>query len=685
MSSHPTHVLPRPVEALPDYAYANARQSLVEKLIAAFSLSEAAAQSVADAVVNPSAVRKGIGEPTEPRYETIRIPCGELKALRTEVWSRYVMPDPRNPRIGPSLRHPFAVEPGTGNEDSRFRPVPDPTLPVNRPDASELEVRIESRDHLAWACAQAKKYVLAENNWRDSIAAQGVMEPVWLAVTTYVQSDGQASVTVPTTIEGSSRTTAVHDLLGVVSADLPYERSDAKHRADLRRLNETLDDGMDADQQIALRCETMPALLIVGFEPHGQLKTEFPSAIKSLVALRHVDPPKPWGDGPENEALADEVLEEMRRRGLISQNERDYLAGSSTREQARAANLPDDPVLRATRIVRLMTSDDESIKAAIRVAVTSQSTRKRITTQLINDLTAALILRAIDADPKRRDQIRRNMRRAFGKSVLRNPWEATSRDLESLFAEAHSEAIRALASEKLDDPGPASLELAVRASYPLLVKNRLTTSKRFAGYGQSDGRNPSEILDVMRRRPAGIHQLAQVLRDFKENRAIRLVDAEGNILTTDEGQERTVTDELLRETYPPKGKMPAKRSGNTPAEVFGEQQGRFANLIEALQDGHRELSAVVGSDGTPMCEAEGIDPEHVKEWRNVLQAIDDDLNIWGRRYRQKFTQTESSVHHEDDGEVGDEADDLVDDAYSEPFDEEDSSFDKSPSEPMQKV
>ena len=48
--------------------------------------------------------------------------------LRADVWARKILPDPHNPRVGPKRRHPFAIEPGTGDEATRFAPVPDPTM-----------------------------------------------------------------------------------------------------------------------------------------------------------------------------------------------------------------------------------------------------------------------------------------------------------------------------------------------------------------------------------------------------------------------------------------------------------------------------------------------------------------------------------------------------------------------------
>ena len=384
------HVLPRPVEALPEYAHAKSRQTLAEKIVEAFRLSATAATIIANSVVDPSTVRKTIGEPSDPGVEEISVPGGTLLGIRTTVWSRRVMPDPRNPRIGPSRRHPFAVEPGTAGDDARFRPVPEPRSPDGLlADVAELVVEIESRHHLTWASQQAASYVLEQNDWRASIASQGVMEAVWLVPTTFRHADGSPPITTLITVEGSSRATAVHSLLEIRSADVPYDESDSKLRLHLRKLTESLDRGPTAEELVALRCERMPALVLVGFRRHPKSSTGFPTAVKSLVALRHVDPPKPWGEGPENESLADEVLDELYRRDLISATERSYFAGSCTRAEARAGHLSDDPARRAARIARLFTTTDSRFTEAIRVAVTSQSTRKRITPKLGNELATA--------------------------------------------------------------------------------------------------------------------------------------------------------------------------------------------------------------------------------------------------------------------------------------------------------
>ncbi|RWC34948.1 MAG: hypothetical protein EOS28_32855, partial [Mesorhizobium sp.] len=73
------------------------------------------------------------------------------------------------------------------------------------------------------------------------------------------------------------------------------------------------------------------------------------------------------------------------------------------------------------------TSKDDRFDEAIRVAVTSQSTRKRITSKLMNELATALVLRAVADDRSKVDQIRRYLRHAFSKSAHRESWDATGR------------------------------------------------------------------------------------------------------------------------------------------------------------------------------------------------------------------------------------------------------------------
>ena len=665
------HVLPRPVERLPEYAHAKARQALAERIVDAFGLSTASATAIANAVVDPSAVRKAIGDPADPETEKIAVPGGTLLGIRTSVWARRVMPDPRNPRTLPSRRHPFAVEPGAGAEDSKFRPVPEPRSPNEEaPQLAELSVDIESRHHLTWAAQHAAGYVLAENDWRESIASQGVMEAVFLVATTYRHTDGSPPATAIVTAEGSSRVTGVHDLLSIRSADIAYDDNDARLRGHLRKLNEAFDSGPTSSDQIALRCERIPALILVGFRTHPLGSTGFPTAVKSLVALRHVDPPTPWGEGPENESLADEVLDELYRRDLLSRTERDYFAGLSTRAEARAAHLSDDPAVRAARIVRVLTSPDERIEHAIRVAVTSQSTRKRISAKLANDLATALILRAVADEPAKTDQVRRYMRHAFGKSVHRAHWASTTRTTEELVTEALKEVRQSISSdEPFAEPGPASLELAVRAAYPLVVSGRLNADRGSAGNDQPDRRTPGEVLDAMRRTAHGVLQLGQALQDFAAAVPIRSVDEEGRVRKLDDGSgELMINDVYLRSEFPPPGKARASRPGDTATDRYHNRVGVLGTAIEELHEAFQQVGTVAGDDARPLVESRGVDARVCLAWREVLGKIDEELIVWGRTFQRAFGSNARTPSQQEGEEASAERDqfDTADDGQIDP-------------------
>ncbi|MXY52216.1 MAG: hypothetical protein F4Y86_06785 [Gammaproteobacteria bacterium] len=631
-----SQVIPRPIGELPPYANAKARTNLASRLSEAFDLSEAAV-AIANAVVDPTTVRKSIGDPKDPDVERILVPGGTLLGVRANVWARRIMPDPRNPRTLPARRHPYAVEPGGGSEDSKFRPLPEPRANCSdEPNKAELAIDVESRHHLTWAAQQAAAFVLAENDWRVSIASQGVMEAVWLVATTYEHEDGSAPATALTTVEGSSRITAVHDLLQIRSSDVPYDENEIKLRTHIRRLNRAYERGPNKDETVGLRCQCVPALILLAFAPHDG-GPRFPTAVKSLVALRHVDPPKPWGEGPEFESLADEVLAELYRRDLISSAEHAYYAGSCTRAEAKAAHLPDDLVSRSTRIVRMFTSQDERVGLAIRVAVTSQSTRKRITSKLLHDLATVLILRSIADDPSRVDQIRRYLRHSFARFVHTPDWKLTSRSDAQLTNDALDEVRTWIGDPSVGDPGPSTMELAVRATYPLVVTGRLNADRGSAGNEQPDRRTPGQILDVMRSSPQGVHQLGRAVQDFREDRTIRAVDEEGRVkqLADDQG-DQYVSDIYLRNEFPPPGKTKkASDPGDTPRDQYVAAQSAFEAAVAKLTDDFELMYDIRGNDGMPLADSLGTEPRLVDRWRNQLKRIDEELVVWASIYRRK--------------------------------------------------
>ena len=107
-------------------------------------------------------------------------------------------------------------------------------------------------------------------------------------------ADGSSPVTVLATAEGSSRMTADPRILGVRSADVPYDDYEQKLRTHIPQLNEALRPGRQTPEQaVFLRCERMPALILVGFSstrrhdrlPHGRQVVGRPAARGPAEAL----------------------------------------------------------------------------------------------------------------------------------------------------------------------------------------------------------------------------------------------------------------------------------------------------------------------------------------------------------------------------------------------------------------
>ncbi len=610
-------LLPRPPEALPTPALAQAIRRTAERLEEQFNLSPEAAEALASAAVDPADVRKAAENP-----EALYVPGGTLFGLRTRVWTRRVMPDPRNPRLGPARHHPIAVAPGS-SEDARFRPVPEPDPDTDgRP---ELRLHVDSREHLAWSSAIAKRFILKDNDWRLSIRNQGVMTEVWVSGVTIVPGDGSLPVTVPVTSEGSSRLTACHDILGVRSADVPYSRDDKALRSIVRSLNDAVLSGPSVEQAEALRCETIPALLLVGFEPHPGSSTNFATAVRSLVALRHVEPPKPWNEAAKMGSIADTVLEALSALGFVTSEEEAWLLGILTPSEAEERGFSADAAVRAARIVRLLTETDPSIHQTIRVAITGQTTKQRITNKFKLQVAAALILRSVGGpeEGEKVSDIYRGLQTGFADSLASDGWRATYRSTSELMAAALSESERGL------DGGPSSLELAARGAYPLIVNRQLFPDRGSQNNDQPDRRAPAGVIERMRTSPWGIRQLGQALEDHAARKLIRAVSADGEpVIREDDGSEQTVTDTWLRLTFPSAGRPVAPAAPSTAHEKYLHALAELGESLERVAAAVRRISAVEGTDGRPLVSTEGVDPSNADAWFSEVMQLVQLISAW---------------------------------------------------------
>jgi len=646
-------LLPRPPQLLDIPSLATATRRAADRLEQEFNLSPEAAEALAASAVDPGEVRKAADNP-----ERLFVPGGTLLGLRTRVWARRVMPDPRNPRIGPARRHPIALAPGT-SEASRFRPIPEPD--PHEDGRPELQLRIDSREHLSWASGIAKKFILTPtgNDWRLSIRNQGVMTEVWVSAVTLLHGDGTASITVPVTSEGSSRLTACHDILDIRSADVPYSRDDRALRSIIKSLNDAFTNGPTIEQAEALRCETVPALLLVGFEPNPGSTSTFATAVRSLVALRHVDAPKPWDQAAMMESIADAVLDGLADAGLITDAESSWLAGALTGDEADQRGFSADPAIRAARIVRIITDPNPVVQYCVLIAITSQSTRQRINNKFKLQVAAALIMRSVVAasDRGKVTDIQRAMRDGFSDTLASQRWDATYRPTQELLAAALKEI------EAGEQAGPSSLELAARGAYPLLTNRQLWGDRGTKGNSQPDRRLPAAVIDRMHTSTRGLHQLGQALLDHAQGRRIRAVGDDGTILRTEEGAtEQVVSDDSLRRAFPVPGRRLAPAAQETAHERLEAAISLFGDAMEALNRAVSQIERVDGLDGRPLIESEGVDPVETIAWTNELMAVFQKLPVWAANHTARHPAAAlTAVDDDEDGDGdGDEQDDLDD-------------------------
>jgi hypothetical protein len=656
------HVPPRPVNKLPELAPIAARRRAAEKLVDAFGIPSDAALSIANAVVDPAELRRSIEIPTE-----LAITGGILLAVRARVWTRRTLPDIRNPRIGDARRHPVAVEPGT-DEESRFAPVDDPTSTGITP---HLEVTVESVEHMTWASGLAARAVLNANDWRYSIRNQGVLTEVWLVANRYIHTaEDIPDLWAVTTAEGSSRTTAAHDILGVGNSVYMVVKAEADTfmRSRIKDLNTALEQGPTVKQSEALRCETMPALILVGYRPLPGGPDRFSSAVKSLVALRHVDAPKEWGEGPELESLADEALTVMEDRRILTPLRRRWLAGAISRSDAEKAHLPTDPAIRAAEIIALFTRDDQAVRDAIRDAVTRQSTRKRITKNFRVKLAVALIVRSVAGEGTSPDRVRRYMQHGFV-SVRDNHFTATHRAADDVLTDALDE----FEDDPAGTPGTSRLELAARAAYPLIATLSLWADRGTNNNPNADDRRrPGEVIDTMLSSRLGIHQLHRAIVDHNAGRrGLRAVNEDGSIrLTEDRAQDQTLNDVYLRSTFPKAGSPTRPSSTNTPDDALRDAAAVLGAAVRNVEEAMVALRAVKAADGADHVETVGVDLNHVSEWKSVLDAATEDLVFWGRTWKRRNHKGSQPAARRDDSWVAEFIEDP--DGAVEAWEEEDS-------------
>ena len=199
--------------------------------------------------------------------------------------------------------------------------------------------------------------------------------------------------------------------------------------------------------------------------------------------------------------------------------------------------------------------------------------------------------------------------------------------------------------------GPASLELAARAAYPLVVNRQIFPDRGTSNNKQVDRRQPGTVIERMRSSDWGIHQLGQALTDHAAGQPIRAVSSTGALIPLEEGQGvQVVTDNWLRTMFPPPGRPVAPLAPDTVHERYLEALSKLGEAMDEIDRSVQRLLAVEGLDGRSLTETEGVSPQDADAWTADLLRLLQLIPVWCNTHVSRSGPESMPVIAESDGD-----------------------------------
>jgi hypothetical protein len=619
-------------------------------------LSEGFAAVFANAVVDPAAARRALSNPT-----SIPIPGGVVEVVDLDVFTPGVVPLPTNNR---TLEH--RIYPVSG-VDSGAGPLAGPKSVHGV--ARELYVEARSPDHLLHEALRAAEYIRKANDLAVSIADRGIVMPITLAAVELRHRDGTRPVTMLGSVDGSSRVTNAHLVLGLRD---PYQTHYAftSNWNEFRRFTNSVlvssGEEQTARERRVRRARSnaliSPARIFLRFTPSPGSHYDYARAVAAYVGMLHVDPPKPWTPTGKREAMAEAILRVFREEGVLDDTITDYLAGLLSQGRAGAAGLPTKLDEQATYVLMslLPDSNQELIDRGIR-DVTAQ---KSVSRSKRTDVIAELALRATRSqaltpagevrlgDKQYRDRAA-DMRAPYLRAA-RLPeygtkvWGFTARPLADIFDAALAELELTPDRQARRDSWRSRLELAALAQYHLTFWGAMRREPR-GGNENTDKRGLETVLRLMLEDRQGLQILRSAVFDGRAGRRPRLVDEHGEVMRghvqrdqrdqaleqvvfDDGGDELPVTDYWIRyqgfPAFGPGNKPAINVDGDSADARLNQLRTDFLERIEALDTVFDQLGNINGSGGRALLDQRGWSRSETDDARDLLSKISDRLGYW---------------------------------------------------------
>lgn len=631
-----------PLASLQRLAKTPAVRSL-EARLGDIGVTPSMAAVLARAVVDPADARRRLD-----RLTPVRVPGGIVYALETTVWATAVVPYVVNNREASDRHFPAGVKIGT-TEAARYRPL---RPPMSAPDGgARLEIAAMKPEHLVWSLDRSAKFLLEHNNLADSIGEQGVMQYVTLAVLDVEFENGDETITIVGSVDGSSRVNSSHENLGVTPHDVLFRfpRDERNHRQFIARILDNLDRPMTevAEEDLKrLRSLEVPARVFVQFEPDPVSPITFAKAVDSFVHLVHVEPPKPWDDAASLDAKADSVVNELHNQGQITPRRKAYLEGMLLPEEARASKFPSHLDERALEIVAQVSSEKPAVYKAVRDGVLLISKRGgQVRKEPKAQIAVELALRGVRSNLTKADAkgARDTLKDVYlssdiwGKSV--RPTGQTPEELRDA----------ALADLNDGGPGPACRLIAAQGAFWLAVQRILREARFFdTDKNLRDGRTPSRVLSDMTTTRWGINVLYRAIVDGRDQLQIQRVDEDGVRQKSPQNKILEADHKWLRGQVAPQTVPGGPSSGagsgtgagtnggpTLPDRLLLTRLAEFKRAVDRIEDAHDQLRAVTDASGKVLVDFDGIAQETAEDLRRRLEDLRAQLFMYGTTWAQR--------------------------------------------------
>lgn len=629
-----------------ELARAKANENLAAALVQS-GWSADGARVVARACTRPDDVRRRLAAPVE-----LRVPGGTMLVIESPVFCHGVTVYPTNLREIGNRLYPL----GMVNYPAHDAVIADPVADVDCP--SELVLEVSDQNQLSERLRSSEAWLSRRNPLASDIAVEGVLQPVTLVGMRIDHRNGAPSAHLLTAADGSSRTSAAHRILGVDAADLIYGTggSDRLFRqqvgAILRMLNERGWAGLAEEDRKRVRALTMPARIIVGYRPEAGRGVSFDVAVRSLIGLMHIAPPRPYGAEVERDATADAVLDTLRRpyRGhppRVSVDEARWYGAVMSPEECSAAELSSCADVRAADITRALLHGGRRTTLRVNAGIRSITARSSPTAEDRVAIAVELILRpwrtAHAGDEHLNLTARRSaLQRAYGMpEISRQPDEPllegvpnAAYTLEELRDQALDEAEQGRGRRKDQPLGPAQVELATKAAYYLILSEPMGLRREAPPSARpadepADQRSPSVVLTAMLATVRGVLQAYAVVVHGRAAEPLWEVCEDGELATDAKGNLTVLTDERVRATYGGKGPRRRATTGLAAAEQSWQE---LVDTIGAMEKATDAVAAVRSATGRSYLDEEGWPTDDVDALRRRLDRIDHLLRGWQNRW-----------------------------------------------------